>query len=167
MIRKAGLFVLALSILFSVVSCQKSKNISVDKANTSSLEKKGGKKNKDNPPSDPPPEIEYNATYQIAEIDDHDPLYRFSISQSGQLMLLQTDPTVTSWGTDYWGYWSSPYTYTNNQVNYIIGLTNTTYQFTVLPNNNIDVTKTLIVQPYLGGTPTTTITHPGVYTRIP
>lgn len=105
-------------------------------------------------------------TYQLYEADDNDPLFRFSISQSGELILLETDATVASWGTDYWGYWSDPFPYANNEVNYIIGLTNTTYQFQPLPGDKIDVTKTLIVQPYPSGTPTTTITHPGVYALV-
>jgi hypothetical protein len=91
----------------------------------------------------------------LYQADDSDPLFRFSISQSGELMLLESDATVASWGTDYWGYWSDPFPYANNEVNYIIGLTNTTYQYQPLPGDKIDVTKILIVQPYPSGDCTT------------
>jgi hypothetical protein len=127
-----------------------------------------GRNNQNDPPADPvdPVVDPFVSTYQLDQADDFDPLFRFSISQSGELMLLETDPTVTSWDTDYWGYWSDPFPYTNNEVNYIIGLTNTSYHFQSLPDNKIDVTKILIVQPYPSGTPTTTITHPGVYNLV-
>ena len=81
-------------------------------------------------------------------------------------MLFETDPTVTTWGTDYWGYWDEPYTYANGEVEYFIGLTYTVYEFTQVSSNTIDVTKTLVVTPYLGGTATTTVTHPGTYTIV-
>ena len=103
-----------------------------------------------------------NGTYQLVERDDFDPLWRFT--KSGNSMQFETDPSVTSWGTDYWGYWRNPYTLSNdNTVNYIIGLTNTTYTFTIQADGKVDVAKTLIVNPYLGGSPTTTITHMGLY----
>lgn len=111
------------------------------------------------------PATSFVTTYQLDQADDWDPLYRFSI-YVGQSMLLETDPTVTSWGTNYWGYWSNSFPYANNEVNYIIGLTNTTYQFQPLPGGKFDVTKILIVQPYPSGTPTTTVTHPGVYKLV-
>jgi hypothetical protein len=123
----------------------------------------GKGKNNDNDNGDNSEEDPFVSTYQLYQADDSDPLFRFSISRSGELMLLETDAAVTSWGTDYWGYWSDPFPYTNNEVNYIIGLTNTTYQFQPLPDNKIDVTKILLVQPYPSGTPTTTTSHPGVY----
>jgi hypothetical protein len=122
-----------------------------------------GKNNQNDPPIDPPEVDPFVITYQLYQADDSDPLFRFSISQSGELMLLESDATVASWGTDFWGYWSDPFPYANNEVHYIIGLTNTTYQFQPLPDNKIDVTKILIVQPYPSGTPTTTLSHPGVY----
>lgn len=131
---------------------------------------KGNGKNKGKPKGDDPiedPEQDpFVSTYQLLQAHDSDPLFRFSIAQSGELMLLETDPEVTSWGSDYWGYWSDPFLYENGEVNYIIGLTNTTYQFQLLQNNNIEVTKILIVQPYPSGNPTTTITRPGVYVSI-
>jgi hypothetical protein len=124
---------------------------------------KGKGKGKGNNNQNDPEEDPFVITYQLYQADDSDPLFRFSISQSGELVLLESDATVASWGTDYWGYWSDPFPYANNEVNYIIGLTNTTYQFQSLPDNKIDVTKILIVQPYPSGTPTTTLSHPGVY----
>ena len=128
--------------------------------------KNKGKPKDDDPVEDPivdPEPDPFVTTYQLFQADDSDPLFRFSISESGELMLLETNPEVTSWGTNYWGYWSDPFLYENDQVNYIIGLTNTTYQFKLLHDNKIEVTKTLIVQPYPSGEPTTTITRPGVY----
>lgn len=127
---------------------------------------KGKNKDDDNGGNQDPEIIEYAATYEIYRAVDHDPLYRFSISTSGDLMLFQTDSTVTSWGSDYWGYWSDPYDYLNGQVEYIIGLTHTTYIFDPLPNDKFDVTKILVVTPYTGGPATTTITNPGIYTRL-
>lgn len=129
----------------------------------SSLDKRNGKGKSNGNEGEPLPDP-FVTTYQLVQSDDWDPLFKFSISQSGRLMLLETDPAVTSWGTDYWGYWSDPFSYSDSKVNYIIGLTNTTYQFRTMPDNTIDVTKTLVVQPYPSGPPTTTISHPGVYT---
>lgn len=162
-----------IAVMGLLISCEKNVNSPADGTNSNEItsetafNKGNGKskgKHKDDIGDIPDPNQDpFIATYQLHQADDFDPLYRFSISQSGQLMLLETDPTVTSWGTDYWGYWSDPFPYANNEVNYIIGLTNTTYQFQPLPGNKIDVTKILIVQPYPSGTPTTTVTHPGVY----
>ena len=131
--------------------------------------KNKGKPKGDDPVEDPvvdPEPDPFVTTYQLFQAQDSDPLFRFSVSQSGELMLLETDPGVTSWGTDYWGYWSDPFLYENGEVNYINGLTNTTYQFNMLPDNKIEVTKILIVQPYPSGDPTTTVTRPGVYDLI-
>ena len=126
----------------------------------------GGKKPKPNEDPEPDPEPEPDpvpdgSTWQLEAPDDHDPLWRFT--RSGNQMLLQTDPSVTSWGTDYWGYWSDPFAIDGQDVAYTIGLTHTTYTFVDQPDGRIDVTKTLIVQPYLGGSPTTTVTHVGVF----
>jgi len=169
LLRVSVIFIFA----FLIISCEKNINspagdiLSSDNTSQNSL-KKGKGKGKGNIP-DPEPEPDpdpFVTTYQLFQAIDSDPLYKFSISQSGQLMLLETDPSITSWGTNYWGYWSDPFLYANNEVNYIIGLTNTTYRFQSLPDNKIDVTKTLIVQPYPSGTPTTTETHPGIYILV-
>jgi len=112
------------------------------------------------PEPDPEP-IPGGAQYQLAEVDDFDPLWRFTVS--GNHVLLQTDPSITSWGTDYWSYWSDPYAFHDGVVDYTVGLTHTTYVFTPLGDDRYDVTKTLVVQPYNGGGPTTTVTHPGIY----
>jgi hypothetical protein len=149
-----------------IISCEKevfspaNETYSSDIISNKNINKGKGKgKNRDIKPV----EDTLGTTYQLYLADDFDPLYKFTISPSGDLMLLETNPTVTSWGTNYWGYWSDPFLYANNEVNYIIGLTNTTYRFQPLPGNKMDVTKTLIVQPYPSGPPTTTETHPGVY----
>ena len=154
-------------------SCEKDLNsptgdiLSSDNTSQNSLKKGKGKGKGQIPDPDPDPNVDpFVQTYQLFQAVDSDPLYKFSISQSGQLMLLETDPSITSWGTNYWGYWSDPFQYVNNEVNYIIGLTNTTYRFQSLPDNKIDVTKTLIVQPYPSGTPTTTESHPGIYILV-
>jgi hypothetical protein len=158
-----------------LTSCEKEIYSPADETNPSKItsqsdfNKGNGKgKHKDDegdPNPDPTPDP-FVVTYQLYQADDSDPLFRFSISESGELMLLETNPTVTSWGTDYWGYWSDPFPYANNKVNYTIGLSNTTYQFQSLPDNKIDVTKILVVQPYLSGTPTTSKSHPGVYELV-
>ena len=48
-----------------------------------------------------------DGTWQLVEPVDADPLWR--IVKTGDALLLQTDPSVTSWGTDYWGYWTDAY----------------------------------------------------------
>ena len=166
-VLSAALFIF--TILFT--SCEKEAYQISDLENSSEVFSKkpvnpgngNGKPDKGDDPVEPDPFV---ATYRLVQADDNDPLYQFSISQSGTLMLLETDPTVTSWGTDYWGYWSNPYPFQNNQVNYTIGLTETTYEFTPLAGDRYDVVKTLIQHPYLGGTSTTTVSHPGVYELV-
>ena len=64
---------------------------------------------------DPEPEPDYVWYVEVVNYD-YDPLYRFGIE--GDEVLLRTDPTVTTWGEDYWGYWDEPYTMVNNQVFY-------------------------------------------------
>jgi len=175
-INKSSALLLVISIFISAfltISCEKMVNSPADEINSANnagqnnFEKGKGKgKGKGTIPDPEPDPIPFVKTYQLFQAVDWDPLYKFSISESGQLMLLETDSTVTSWGSNYWGYWSDPFVYSNNEVNYIIGLTNTTYRFQALPDNKIDVTKTLIVQPYPSGTPTTTETHPGIYVLV-
>jgi hypothetical protein len=113
---------------------------------------------------DPDP-IEYDATYQITEYDEFDALYRFSICVEGDLMLLQTDSTITHWGTGYWGAWADPYPYADGIVHYIKGLSEVTYEFVGLPGDMLDVSKTLSVTDYLSGHVTTTYKHIGIYSR--
>lgn len=117
----------------------------------------------DDPVPDPTEDDPFVVTYIIDEIDEWDALYKFSISESGTLMKFETDPTITSWGTDYWGSWADPFPYKDNKVNIIKGLTNTTYEFEFLSDGRVDIVKTLITQPYPSGTPRTTVTHPGIY----
>jgi hypothetical protein len=116
------------------------------------------------PEPEPTPAPQTSTTYQLSVRDAFDPLYRFT--QSGNEVLLQTDPTVTFWGTDYWGYWKNPFPMTGNAVVIRIGLTVTTYDFTPRSDGTIDVLKTLVVTPYQGGAPTTTVTHVGIFARI-
>lgn len=125
-----------------------------------------GKKDKGDYGDDNGDSVHYASTYALFQAVDNDPLFRISISESGDLMLLETDPSVTSWGSDYWGFWSDPFDYVNMEVSYTIGLTHTTYHFEQLPGNKMDVTKTLVVQPYPSGEPTTMVTHPGVYRLV-
>ncbi|MBR9859771.1 hypothetical protein GYB22_03300 [bacterium] len=124
---------------------------------------KGKGKNKDNDTTDPDPDTETgNAVeYMLTEVEDHDPLYRFAVD--GDQVMFYTDPSVTSWGTDYWGYWDEAYDWNNGEVNYIIGLTNVTYSFDEISEGTYEVTKTLIVSHYLTGESTTTVTVPGIY----
>jgi len=120
---------------------------------------RGGKK-KDPPP--PEPEPDYVWYVEVVNYD-YDPLYRFGIDQDE--VLLRTDPTVTTWGEDFWGYWDEPYTKVDNKVMYTIGLTHTTYTFDPLPGGGFDVSRRLIRQPYPIGTPDTTFTHVGIFER--
>ena len=128
---------------------------------------KGGKP-KDPPPPPTAPEEEVFETYfMLSQVIDPDPLYRFSISQSGNAMMLETDPTITSWGRDYWGYWDEDFPFANNKVDYTFGLGNTVYTFTQVSPGVYDVTKKLVVSSYNSNTVTTTYSHPGIYTVVP
>ena len=124
---------------------------------------KSGKKGKKNDPPPPEPEPEPDYVWYVEVVNyDYDPLYRFGIE--GDEVLLRTDPTVTTWGEDYWGYWDEPYTMVDNEVIYTIGLTHTTYTFAPLPSSGFDVSRRLITQPYSStGTPDTTFTHVGIF----
>jgi hypothetical protein len=124
---------------------------------------KDGSDGGDTDPVDP---VEYAATYEITEYDDWGALWRFSISVDGDLMLFQTDSTVTHWGSDHWGSWADPFPYANGVVHYIKGLSNVTYEFVALPNDQFDVTKTVITGSYTGEITTTTVDHLGVYARL-
>ena len=123
---------------------------------------KGGKK-KPPPPEPPAPDPEPGYAWYLESVDyDYDPLYRFGID--GTQVLLRTDPGVTSWGEDYWGYWAEPYTMVDNQVVYTVGLTHTAYTFDPLSGGGFDVSKRLIVTPYSSsGVPDTTFTHVGIF----
>jgi hypothetical protein len=125
---------------------------------------KGGKKKNPPPTPEPEPDPEPNYLWYVEAVnDDYDPLYRFGIE--GDEVLLRTDPSVTSWGEDFWGYWDEPYTMVDNKVIYTIGLTHTTYTFVPLPSGGFDVRRRLIRQPYPVGTPDTTFTHVGIFER--
>ena len=103
-----------------------------------------------------------NGSYQLILPDQFDPLWRFS--KQGNSVTLETNPSIGVWGSDYFGYWSDPYSISDNEISYTIGLTHTTYTFVPFPDGTVDVTRTLVVQPYLGNNPpTTTITHVGVF----
>ena len=108
----------------------------------------------------------YGATYRIAQPDDPDPLYQFSFSADGTLVLLQSDSTVANWGSDFWGSWAEPFPFVNGAVHYIDGLTEITYQFEPYGTNGYDVTFILTVSPYTGGPSTTTVEHPGIYLLV-
>ncbi len=121
----------------------------------------GGKKNQ--PPPPPPAEV-FTGYYQLQNAHDFDPLFRFAISASGQFMMLESDASISSWGTDFWGYWDEPFAYTNQQVNYTFGLSNTSYTFSPIAVNEFDVYKRVIIHPYLSGTADTAYSLPGIYT---
>jgi hypothetical protein len=120
--------------------------------------KRGKKHESDSTPPAPTPQW---AWYRLALADEFDPLSRFGLD--GQQVLLQTDSTITSWGTDYWGYWDEPFMMEDNVLSYTVGLSHTTYTFLPLAGEGFDVTRTIVVQPYLVGEPTTTVTHVGVF----
>lgn len=164
-------FACLIATIAFIFSCQPTENITPENPVTIAQKKgKGNGKGKNNDGGDdggtvtPPPVA--GDTYQLESASDADPLYKFTFYNSDTEVLLQTDPSITTWGTDYWGYWTDTFPYANNQVNYIVGLTNVTYDFQFLPGDKVDVTRTLIVTPYTGGSPTTTVTHPGVYSLV-
>lgn len=155
---------------FSFVSCEK--EAVKDNYHGELVTKAKGGKGKGNKPKDPPPppvveEEVFEVWFQASQVIDPDPLYRFSISQSGSAMMLETDPTITSWGTDYWGYWDEDFPFVNNKVDYTFGLGNTVYTFTQVSPGVYDVTKKLVVSSYNSNTVTTTYSHPGIYTVVP
>lgn len=172
MTLKTSMVLLLSAFLLTMYSCQKADNVN-PATDTEALAKKGGNgkgsSGKGNKPTEEPeePVIEYESTYRITTYDDPDPLYQFSFSTSGTLVLLETDPTVTTWGTDYWGTWANPYTYANGVMETRSGLTETRIEFIQLTNGDIDVYKRIIRHPYLSGPIDTTYVHPGIYTRIP
>jgi hypothetical protein len=98
--------------------------------------------------------------YTIEEYITWDPLYK--VDKYGNEVLLRSDPSIGMHGEDLYGYWINPFELDGNSVNYVIGLTNTTYDFTPLDATSFDVVKTLVVAPYPSGSPTTTVTHVGV-----
>jgi hypothetical protein len=110
---KKSSVIIGLSVMFIfaflITSCEKSVNSPTsgihpsDNTSQNSLKKgKGkGKGQIPDPDPDPDPNVEpFVQTFQLFQAVDSDPLYKFSISQSGQLMLLETDPSITSWGTN-------------------------------------------------------------------
>ena len=101
-----------------------------------------------------------DGTYELLQSYDYDPLWRFT--KNGTSMQFETDPSVTSWGSDYWGYWADPLTLEEDSVNFIPGAI-ATYFFEVMEGGMVDVTRRLTVFPYLGGSPIITDTHPGIY----
>lgn len=168
---KTSMVLLVSAVLLTVYSCQKADNVNpaIDKE---VLAKKGGNgkgsngKGNQTPEEPEEPVVEYESTYRITTYDDPDPLYQFSFSTDGALVLLETDPTITTWGTDYWGFWASPFAYSNGVMETRSGLTETRIEFRSLANGDIDVYKRLIRHPYLNGTSDTMYFHPGVYTRV-
>ena len=101
-----------------------------------------------------------DGTYELIQPYDYDPLWKFT--KSGDNMQFETDPSVTSWGNDYWGYWADPLILEDDSVNFIPGAI-ATYFFDVQDEGLVDVTRRLTVVPYLGGSPIITNTHPGIY----
>lgn len=169
---KTKTFTLLLCFIFTlaVVGCEK-EEMETPNQGQLMLKAKGGKgKGRPKDPTPPPPPVEeevFEVWYQASQVIDPDPLYRFSISNSGNAAMLETDPTITSWGTDYWGYWDEDFPFVNNKVDYTFGLGNTVYTFTQVSPGVYDVTKKLVVSSYNSSTVTTTYSHPGIYTVVP
>ena len=172
----------AITFLFLFASCEKDTINPSDSLSDTPIEVRGGGngdgnggngggngkgkgKNNDDDGGNNQDTIHYASTYQITAYDEFDPLYRFSFSDAGDLVLLQTDSTVTHWGTDYWGSWADPYPYLDGIVHYFNGLTEVTYDFESLSGDMFDVNKTLSVTEYLSGNVTTTYKHIGIFTR--
>jgi hypothetical protein len=98
--------------------------------------------------------------YTIEEYINWDALYK--VDKYGNEVLLRSDPSIGLQGEDNFGTWTNPFELDGNSVTYTNGLTTVTYDFTPLDATSLDVVKTLVVRPYLGGTTTTTVTHVGV-----
>jgi len=130
---------------------------------------KGGKKDRNNSDdtAEPTDSITYASSYILSTSKDADPLHRFLISKSGDLILFRTDSTVTSWGEDYWGYWKDPADFKDNQVVHHYALSKTIYELNKNSDGTYDVKRTLIAsRSYFPGSPIdTTVTYPGTYRR--
>ncbi len=169
MTQRKNVLLLAIILLVSTTACQKAnQNDLVNSSTLSATEKRGsengkGKTNDPDPIPDPVP-VEYAVTYQVSESVDSRGLYRFSISKDGTLMLLESDPTVAAWGSDFWGTWSSPFPYSNGQVVYVNGLSQITYTFTQVNSTTMHVTERIVTQPWPSGTPTTSNYDLGLFT---
>jgi hypothetical protein len=109
--------------------------------------------------------ISYAYTYVLKTYENKDPLHKFRISSTGDIMQLRTDSTITSWGEDFWGSWEDPFEYADNQVVIRSLFAITTYTFNTLSDGSVDVYKEKIVQlSYLDpNTLDTTYSHPGIY----
>jgi hypothetical protein len=140
---------LTLFALLLFTSCEES-FISPNQDNTEFAAKGGKKGKKLPPPEEPTPEeptpTEFSgATYQLTT-SIIDPLVEFTIDQDQQLILLRATEEFGTWGIDYFGYWSDPFSFADQQVYYKIGLTETTYLFEFLSTTTVQVTKNLIVR---------------------
>ncbi|HMC01314.1 MAG TPA: hypothetical protein VKN14_09805 [Flavobacteriaceae bacterium] len=158
---KPLLFAFSIVLIF-LFSCQHN-DISTEEIESNSSNRpaktKGKKKNNNDGGTD---ETTNGTFYQIVEYIDHDPLFQFE-TQGNQITFF-TDASIGVWGTDYYGYWSDPYSFNNNVVEYTIGLSTATYTFSETGNNSYHVTKQLVVQPYnSNGEPTTTLTDIGFF----
>ncbi len=133
---------------------------------------KGGKKKKGEEPApdpepDPDAEISYATTFHLVETGEAlNPLYRFSFSESGDLVLLESDPGTGVWGSDYYGYWAEPFERMQNAVSYTIGLNDYTYAFALLPDGRVEVTYTHVRRPYLSGDTVTTVAGIGIFAPV-
>ena len=129
---------------------------------------RGGKKNKKDEEPAPEPGVSYGSTYQLqAGETASDPLFRFSVATTEDLILLESDPNIGTWGSDFFGYWSEPFAYSDGQVTYTIGLNDYTYIFSDLPDGRVEVTLVHVQRPYLSGETTTTTSRVGTFTLTP
>lgn len=105
-----------------------------------------------------------DGSYEIVEYDGYgDQLFRFHLS--GDQVLFESDPTVTTWGTDYWGYWADPFPFADDVVQFFRGLSNVQYDFEVVGDGLVHVTRTLVTVDYGGGILIDEVKPLGVYGR--
>ena len=140
---------------------------------TPQLTKKRGKNNKkdketpteEETPSDTEEET-FTDFYTLSVPADPDALISFAISDSGNSILLESTTEVGTWGSDFYGYWSEPLAFSNNEVTFTIGgLSHTTYSLSPIGTDQFQVTRTVVQDPYLSGPSTTTITDVGIFQK--
>lgn len=126
---------------------------------------KGSKKDQEQEEDEVSDTVRYISTFIAYDVDDADPLYKFKLNTTGDTMLLRTDPSVTSWGDDYWGAWADPFEFKDGKVIFKSTLSTTTYEFTLQSDGSYDVNRTSIVaRSYFPNSGVDTfITHPGIY----
>lgn len=154
------LFAFCLSVLFLTISCESDDFIFEDDALITAQENETSERKQKGKTSS----SLQKGTYTIINVETPSALYKFTVKGRG--VLLQSDPSVGTWGTDYFGFWSSPFTLNGNRIEYTNGLSTSIYEFNVQSNGDVHVVRTVIVAPYQSnGETTTSITNLGTYSK--